>query len=78
MKRTGIEAGVPASGNETCCVLTSVPSSSTSSVTFCPSNPDCDNTTSTISVVPLSAVFGVDDAADLNVFRQRLAADADR
>ena len=59
MKRTGIDAGVPASGSDTCCVLTSVPSSSTSSVTFCPSNPDCDSTTSTINVVPLSAVFGV-------------------
>ncbi len=59
MKRTGTEAGAPASGSVTCCVLTSVPSSSTSSVTFCPSKPDCDSTTSTISVVPLSAVFGV-------------------
>ena len=59
MKRTGTEAGVPASGSVTCCVLTSVPSSSTSSVTFCPSKPDCDSTTSTINVVPLSAFFGV-------------------
>ena len=50
---------MPAFGSDTCCVLTSVPSSSTSSVTFCPSKPDCDSTTSTISVVPLSAVFGV-------------------
>ena len=59
VNRTGIDAGAPASGNVTCCVLTSVPSSSTSSVTGWPSKPDCDNTTSIIRVVPLSAVFGV-------------------
>ena len=58
-------------------MLTSVPSSSTSSVTFCPSKPDCDSDDVDHQRRALERGPRRDDAADLDVFRQRLAADAD-